>query len=266
MDMASFRAKFGHSKLPPPPRTERADAPELIRKLLLDLMEERAEWDEDFEPYEVMCDFLNEVPENLYGSERQERVRHAVRAIDWPDVYELIAQAASEQETRVNDALAAAGIAYEFYGGEFHLYEPAAHEVEVADAEDQPLQPGLDADGRFKAPLEQYRKSLQFLRSMPPDTANAVASAVNALEGTVGVITGKKNISDGLKAIYSGERIPLAKSMEMLFAYGSTKDGVRHGARNGGDEIGAQEATYIVRAAGSAIAYLIAADYEQSLI
>jgi hypothetical protein len=93
---------------------------------------------------------------------------------------------------------------------------------------------------------------------MPINTANAVAQSVNALGGTVAVITEKKEHRRWPKAALPGERAPLAKSMEMLFVYGSTKDGVRNGARYD-DEISVQEATYVVRAVGGAIAYLIAA-------
>lgn len=258
----SFRERFAQNE-PPPPRVEREDAPPGVRKLLLDLMEERNEWDDEFDPYEVVCDVLGEVPSEEWGTERRDATRRAVNStIDWPDIYELIARvSSSDQEERINRVLAKAGIGFEYYGGQFHLYEPEADELEVTDVESEALAPGLDPKGRFRAPKEQYSKALGFLRSKPPDLPNAVASSLNALEGTVGVITGEKNIAAGLKRLYSGERSGLAKSMEMLFAYSSAMDGVRHGARQGSD-INEHEATYVVRAAGSAIAYLIAAEYE----
>jgi hypothetical protein len=258
----SFRDRFGH-KEPLPPRTEREDAPPAVRKLLLDLMEERVQWDEEFDPYEMVCDALDEVPREEWPQERRDATRRAVNfTLDWPDVYDLIGRVASrDQEERINRVLAKAGIGFEYYGGEFQLFEPEADELEVTNVEEEPLDHGLDPKGRFRAPKEQYQKALDFLRSKPPDLPNAVASALNALEGTVGVITGKKNISDGLKQLYTGERTGLAKSMEMLFVYSSAMDGVRHGARQGSD-ISEYEATYVVRTAGSAIAYLIAAKYE----
>lgn len=258
----SFRNRFAQNE-PLPPRTETEDAPAAVRKLLLDLIEERNEWDEEFDPYEAVCDILGEVPSEEWGMERRDATRRAVNStLDWPDVYELIGRvASSDQEERINRVLAKAGIGFDYYGGEFHRYEPEAEELEVAGVESEALAPGLDATGRFLAPKEQYSKALGFLRSKPPDLPNAVASALNALEGTVGVITGEKNISAGLKRLYSGERTGLAQSMEKLFAYSSAMDGVRHGARQGSN-INEHEATYVVRAAGSAIAYLIAAEYE----
>lgn len=264
--MAPFREKFDQKRPVPPARTERGDAPELVRKLLLDLMEERADWDEEFDPYEFLCDALGQIPEDLWGEDRRNATRYLItRKLPWPDVYELIERVAPEQERRVNEILAQAGVGFEYWGGEFHLYEPEADELEVSAVEDEALAPSLDAEGKFTAPKRQYAKALELVRTMPIDTANAVAQAVNALEGTVAVITEKKNIADGLKQLYQGERAPLSKSMEMLFVYGSTKDGVRHGARKDDDEISVQEATYVVRSAGSAIAYLIAAYYEGSL-
>lgn len=262
----SFRQKFGYSE-PPPARVERDDAPALVRKLLLDMMEARVEWDEQFDPYDLVCDALGEVPSDLWGQEREDATRRAISLrLDWPDIYELIERvASSDDEERINRALAAAGIGYEYYNGQFHLYEPEADELEVTDVESEALAPGLDPSGRFAAPKEQYKKALGFLRSKPPDLPNAVASAVNALEGTVGVVTGKKDISEGIKKLYSGERTSLGKSMEMLFTYGSAKDGVRHGARKGSADLTEHEATFVVRAAGSAIAYLIAAGYEGTL-
>jgi hypothetical protein len=261
----SFRDKFGYRE-PAPARVEREDAPASVRKLLLDLMGERAEWDDTFDPYEFVCDALGEVPSEEWR-ERQDATRRAVDSrLDWPDVYELISRVAgSDYEERINQVLSDAGVGYEYYGGEFHLYEPEADELEVADVESEAFASGLDPADRFSAPKTQYKKALGFLRSMPPDLPNAVASAVNALEGTICVVTGTKNISDGIKKLYSGERMPLGKSMEMLFAYGSTKDGVRHGARKGSDDLTLHEATFVVRTAGSAIAYLIAAEYEGSL-
>ena len=262
----SFRDKFGPRKAAPA-RVNRDDAPEGVRKLLLDLILEREQWDEEFSGYEFLCNILNEVPSDHWGNELQYFVRRAVSTrLDWPDVYDAISGIASfDQEERIGEVLAAEGMAYDFYGGEFHAYEPEADELEVTGIESQALVAGLDPEGRFAGPKGQYKKALNFLRSTPPDLPNAVASAVNALEGTVSVITGTKNISDGLKTLYAGERKPLGRSMEMLFAYGSTKDGVRHGARKGSDDLTIHEAAYIVRAAGSAIAYLIAADYEGTL-
>jgi hypothetical protein len=223
-------------------------------------MEERLEWDEEFEPYEFICDHLGQVPRNLYGNERQEEVRHAVRkTIVWPDVYELISEVGPDQDRRINDALAAAGVAYEFDHGAFHAYEPLANDLQVSEIEESALDIPSEQRKEFAAPLAQYLNALKFLRQMPADTSNAVASAVNALEGTAGVISGKKNVSDGVRKLFPGERRPLGKTMEMLFSYGSTKDGVRHGARTGDDPVSIQEATYIVRAAGSAIVYLIEA-------
>lgn len=84
---------------------------------------------------------------------------------------------------------------------------------------------------------------------------------MNAIEGTVTVITGEKSLSAGLKKLFGSDRTPLRLSIEQLQNYGSAVPGVRHGA-HGPSNLNDHEARYVVRAAGSAMVYLIAADYE----
>lgn len=261
----SFADQFGTKKAMPA-RTNLDDAPAPVRKLLLDLIEDRVEWDDEFRPYDMVCDALDMVPVEDEYTDVRRLTREAVQSgLDWTSVYDLIEQlAGGDQDGRVEAVMAKAGMGYTFYGGGFHLYEPVADELEVTGIEDLPMEGSLRPAGKYAAPLAQYQKAVGFLRSRPSDLANAVASAVNALEGTVRVASGSKNISDGVKKLFTGQEVTLGKSMEMLFNFGSAKDSVRHGGVTGAD-LTDHEAAHVVRCAGSAIAFIVAADRDGTL-
>ena len=233
-------------------------APPAVRRLLLDLLEES----DGPDAYEVLCAYLQTVPDEFYGNDRAHQARYLVNKLDWWQVYDLIEQHANwwTDAERVNNVFAEAGIGFEFADGTIGLYEPEAEELEVAGVEDEPLTVP-DPGGRFRDAKEQYKKGLDFQRQRPPDLENAVSNAVNAVEGAVTVITGEKTLSAGLKKLYAGNRTPLRKSIEQLHNTGSSVPGVRHGA-HAPSGLNEHEALYIIRAAGSALAYLIAADYE----
>jgi hypothetical protein len=252
----SFRDRFG-PKRDLPPRTEREDAPPAVRRLLLDLLEESDEPD----AYDALCSYLRKVPDDLYGNDRERAAQYLINRLPWPDVYELIERRAGWDECdRVNDVFAEAGIGFEFDGSSIRVYEPEAEDLEVLGVEDEPLS-APDPGERFRDAKAQYKKGLDFQRQRPPDLENAVSNAVNAVEGAVTVITGEKSLSAGLKKLYAGDRAPLRLSIEQLHNYGSSVPGVRHGA-HAPSGLNEHEALYIIRAAGSALAYLIAADYE----
>ena len=241
-----------------PPRVITEEAPEAVRRYLLDLLEEDGELD----AYDVLCSYLDRVPDELSGKERYDTAAWLVKKLNWFDVYELIERHAGGMyaEARVEKLFSENGIAYQYVGGEIFAWDPDAEELEVAGVEDLPLQT-RDPNGRFIAPKAQYAKALDFLRKRPADLENAVASAVNAVEGAVTVITGEKTLSVGLKKLHTGERSPLRLSIEQLHNFGSAMPGVRHGAHALSD-LNEHEARHVVRAAGSALAYLIAADYD----
>lgn len=240
-----------------PPRTEREDAPEAVRRLLLDLLESYDEID----PYEDLCSYLNKVPSETWGQERQDEVRYLIRKMEWLQVYELIERYGGRvDEEHIEKVFAESGIAFEYRDRHLVPYEPEAEELDVVGVEDEPLHT-QDPARRFVDAKEQYGKALDFLRRRPPDLENAVANAVNAVEGAAQVITGEKSLSDALKKLYTKERTPLRLSIEQLHNYGSAVPGVRHGAHAPSD-LNEHEARCVVRAAGSALAYLIAADYE----
>jgi hypothetical protein len=258
--MSSFSKRHGPTKVPPP-RTTRDEAPDEVRRLLLDLLEENAD---EADPYEVLCAHEKRVPQGgMYSDDRKEAAQNIIRRLPWADVYDLIENHAGYwTEERVNTVFAEAGVGYELIDGEISLYEPEADELQVAGVEDE-VEAARDPGGKFEHPKAQYLQGLEELRKKPPKLESAVDDAVNAVEGTVMVITGESSLSKGLKKLYAkdGTRSPLAESMEKLFGYGSAVPGVRHGA-HAASNLNEHEATYVVRAAGSAIAYLIAAHYE----
>jgi hypothetical protein len=81
----SFADKYAPRKRLPP-RTEREDAPEAVRRLLLDMLE----GDDEIDPYEVLCGYLDRVPSESWGSDRQDEARYMIRKLEWWQVYELI--------------------------------------------------------------------------------------------------------------------------------------------------------------------------------
>jgi hypothetical protein len=253
----SFSERFG-PKRDIPPRTTRDEAPEPVRRLLLDILETKDEPD----AYEALCSYLQMIPRDLVGKDRRDEVADLIRELKWWEVYDLIERYANSYSDaeRIEQVFSENGIAYEYLDGEVVPFEPEAEELEVAGVEEAPLRT-QDPDGRFVDAKAQYRKALDFLRQRPPDLENAVASAVNAIEGAVTVITGENSLSKGLKKLHKGDRTALRLSIEQLHNYGSAVPGVRHGA-HAPSSLNEQEARYVVRAAGSALAYLIAAEYE----
>lgn len=259
----SFAERYG-PKVEPEPRVIRDEAPGAVRRLLLDLLEGIDDYDVG-DAYDVLKSYFNEVPKDTWGQERRDWVVLTVDRMDWTAVYDLIEKVARpyDHEEKVNAVFAEAGIAFEYYGGEIHPYQPEADELEVADAEFA-VEAAPDPHGAFKPAIEQMKKANVALAKRPPDLESAVAQAVNALEGTVKVITGENNLSAGLKKLYSGNRTTLAKSMEQLFNYGSAVPGARHGA-HAASNLNEHEARYAVRNAASAMAYLMRAHDEALL-
>ena len=240
-----------------PARTTREEAPDSVRRLLLDLLE----GSDELNPYEELCRYLSKVPEDAWGQEQVDLARGMIRRLEWWQVYELIERYAWLHETdRINGVFAAAGLAYEFFEGEVRTYEPDAAELEVDTIEDEAAET-LDPNHRFVDAKAQYRKALEFLRQRPPDLESALSNAVNSIEGAVTVLTGEKTLGAGLKKLYSAERTPLSRSIEQLHNFGSAVPGVRHGAHSSSD-LNEHEVRYVVRCAGSALAYLVSASYD----
>jgi hypothetical protein len=114
-----------------------------------------------------------------------------------------------------------------------------------------------DLDGRFRTVIGQYQKAVTALEGRPPDLEKAVAEAVNAVEGAVTVITGEKTLSKGLRQLMpSRSRRALLDTINQLHNYASAVPGARHGA-HAPSGLSDPEARYVVRAAGSALSFLI---------
>jgi hypothetical protein len=93
----------------------------------------------------------------------------------------------------------------------------------------------------------------------------AVAQAVNALESVVLVVSGKKSIDEGLKAVLpAGERAPLRQAINQLHNYGSAMPQVRHGSRKL-SILSAAEARAACRAVAVWIVMLIELDKQGDL-
>jgi hypothetical protein len=248
----SFRDTFGDPD-PVPARDRRRVAPSSVRKLLYDLMTERARWDEEYNPYEEICNITNEVP-SATGAEAEIYLGPAIEALPWEDVYELLADFTVLHGEQIDQVLEDERIAYTYVNGECReLPVGAPDTIEALIVAD--LAP-LDRERRFEGPTADYEKALQALRTTPPQSASAVASALAAAQAMIADLAGTDDSSDGLQRLLGKERLVLAESIDALLRHAATR-------RDRVDD--RREAQYLVRAIGSVMAFLIAADHDGSL-
>lgn len=126
---------------------------------------------------------------------------------------------------------------------------------------DEAVEEALDElqDPRFKVPLEQFRKALDFRNGLPPDYANAVKEAVNAVEGVLQIATEKPG--EALPTILTNLQPEYPSHFERIFksiyGYGSASEGARH-AGVGGPVPSAEEAEFIIHVSAAAIRYIMA--------
>lgn len=90
-------------------------------------------------------------------------------------------------------------------------------------------------DPKFKPPLEQFTKALDFRNKLPPDHTNAIKEAVNSIEGVLQIATGKLGVA--LPTILSDLQPGYGSHFERIFkevyGYGSASEGVRHAGVGG---------------------------------
>ena len=113
-------------------------------------------------------------------------------------------------------------------------------------------------DSRSSVPLQQFKKALDFRNGMPPDYANVVKEAVNAVEGVWQILTNMPGTA--LPTLLSSIEPPLPSGLKKLYdglyGYGSGSEGARH-AGIGGDVPEAEDAEFIIHSAAASIRYAI---------
>ncbi|HEV3071903.1 MAG TPA: hypothetical protein VGY76_10820 [Solirubrobacteraceae bacterium] len=264
--MSSFSKRLGVGQKSPS-RTNREVAPEEVRAELIQLLWDRQERSEgEFQAYRDLCRMLRKVPDSsIWGENELREVDSLVNQMAWNQVYDVIEEVLDGSGgSRFNEVFARTGVAYEVMDGTVYPWEPVADELEVSSVAYDALATS-DPTGRFKSAMAQYAKAVAFLDGRPPDLEKAVSEAVNAIEAVVRIISGERSINAGLQRLMpSGERKCLRDSINQLFNYASAVPGARHGAHAPSGLIDA-EARYVVRVAGSAIAFLITADTDGGL-
>jgi hypothetical protein len=136
--------------------------------------------------------------------------------------------------------------------GRFYSVDEAAEELEV-DAIESEATAALHAE--FAHVGKQWSSAMKALRN--GELEDAVAAAVNALEGAVRTVTGKKSINDGLRSLFTGgHRAPLVAAIGQLHNYGSAMPNVRHGGSEP-STLDVIEARGVIRAAAAWITMIV---------
>lgn len=242
--------------------SRRQRAPEPLRSGLLTVLEERGQHsDGEFDGHEVLRRLLGKTSYAQGASDQRLEIQDWVGSLSLEDAQRLISSVGlDEAETsELNGLLARAGEELEIDGegrivrsdgiaqvlGVLHL----EHEAEVLLG--GPLQPVL----------KQYQRALAFLDTHPMEQEKAVSEAVGALEAVVRLTAagGGKDFGKNLVQLFAGQKpwtVGLSKILGQLQGFRNQTPGAGHG-RYADSDITDAEVKFVVRAAGSAIAWVI---------
>ncbi|MFD8754948.1 hypothetical protein ACFV0O_28795 [Kitasatospora sp. NPDC059577] len=238
---------------------EREVAPPGLRKVLQDLVHALED-----EAVPTLADWLDiPVPAGLWGADKYDWVNERLQRLPDPKVFDLLEQALnstgmgwSSYDERVNKVLKEAGIGLVMIDGNFVEDDEGAEELDVQDATVRPL---TLLTGKYASARANWFKTLAAQKA--GDDRQAVALAVNTLEGVVRIASGEKSINAGLVKLFpEGERSPLRSAINQLHNYGSSMPWVRHGGGAKDLEMKRIEALGVVRAAAVWIVMLINLD------
>jgi hypothetical protein len=257
--MGSFASRHGYQR-DLPDRDVVEEAPQRLRSLLHEsLLREFGA----VGAYRKLCKQAGIVPERSVLSwgakDALPEVAGMVDYLDWIDVFELLEELARTRDLdpeEVNEAFIRCGLAYEMKEeGEIHLWDPEGAELGVAGDEYEPLEV---LDREFKPARKQYQRALKAIHGRPSDPEKAISEAFGALEAVGRIATGERTFARAVDALFNeGEdwTKALVKSINALHGYASQLPGARHG-RHRDAALDLEEALYVVRACGAAIAYI----------
>ncbi|MGR3871593.1 hypothetical protein ACUXZZ_23825 [Streptomyces graminifolii] len=178
-------------------------------------------------------------------------------------IFDLLEQAltsngmweSSAYDERVNKILKEAEIALVMVDGSF------LEDDEELDVQDATVHPLTLLTGTYAAARSNWSKALTAQKA--GDDRQAVALAVNTLEGVVKIASRQKDINSGLRRLFpESERTPLCQAINQLHNYGSAMPWVRHGGGQKDVELTRIEALGVVRVAAVWIVMLINLDKE----
>ncbi|MGA5287497.1 hypothetical protein [Streptomyces pseudogriseolus] len=200
-------------------------------------------------------------PTDLWGNDIRWWIGESLRKISDPDVYDFIERAlsgSSHYDERVNKVMLANDIGLVMVDGVFYEDDETAEEYGVEDVSSQPVSL---LKGRYAAAGRMWAKALAAQKA--GDDKQAVALAVNTLEGVVKIASGKIDINTGLRTLFpEGERTPLCSAINQLHNYGSAMPWVRHGGGAKDLELHRIEARGVLRSAAVWITMLVNLDGE----
>ncbi|MFJ1896275.1 MULTISPECIES: hypothetical protein [unclassified Streptomyces] len=236
---------------------EREEAPPGLRKILQDQVHGLED-----EAVSTLADWLVlPVPANMWGRDNIMWINDQLERLPDPKVFDLLEKALEgsySHDDQVNKILDEAEIGLRMSDGVFYENDEGAEELDVQEAAIGPLSL---LTGKYVAARANWTKVLAAQKA--GDERQAVALAVNTLEGVVRLASGRKSINDGLSSLFpDGERTPLRQAINQLHNYGSAMPWVRHGGGAKDLEVHPSEARGVVRAAAVWIVMLINLDRE----
>ncbi|MEU3344122.1 hypothetical protein ABZ723_03785 [Streptomyces sp. NPDC006700] len=236
---------------------ERESAPDGLRRVLQDLIDAMEE-----EGMPTLAEWLDVPrPTDLWANDVGRWIGDKLQRLPDPQVYDFIESAlsgSSHYDERVNKILRSNDIALSMVDGAFYEDDEAAEDYGVEGAAEQPVSL---LRGKYAAAGTMWAKALTSHRA--GDDKQAVALAVNTLEGVVKIASGKKDINAGLRFLFpEGERGPLRSAINQLHNYGSAMPWVRHGGGIKDLELDRIEARGVLRSSAVWIVMLVNLDSE----
>ncbi len=235
-------------------------APEALRSALFSVLDDRArDSDGEFDPHEAVRRVLGKSSDEWGPSERRFELKNWVNLLDLEDAQRVIqAVGLDEDETALlNDGLARAGDELEVREDRILRTDGVATVLNVLHLEHETV---ALLNGPFSAVLKQYQRALDFLDERPVEQEKAISEAVGALEAVVKVASdGGKDFGANVTLLFRGQPTwtkLLGKTLGQLQGYRSQVPGAGHG-RYAESDVTDAEVTYVVRAAGMAIAWII---------
>lgn len=235
-------------------------APEALRSTLVSVLDDRARnSDGEFDPHELVRRVLGKSSDEWGPSERRFELKSWLNSLDLEDAQRVIqAVGLDEDETAsLNDALARAGDDLEIREDRIVRAGGVATALNVLHLEHETA---ALLSGPFSAVLKQYQRALDFLDERPVEQEKAISEAVGALEAVVRVAAnGGKDFGANVTLLFKSQPAwtkLLSRTLGQLQGYRSQVPGAGHG-RYAESDVTDAEVTYVVRAAGMAIAWII---------
>jgi hypothetical protein len=248
----SERNKITHKY---PERDVYEEAPERVRAILNTILQGDA-----YNAYIYLCEKTGRMPDSdIWGdSFSAPQVKWLVERLEWWEVFDALEWACDGNgyaEGQVNEAFAREGLAYEMVDGSIWTLDEEGAALEIGGNEYEAEKLLTD---KFEPVRKQYHAALEALHGRPTNLEKAISEAAGALEAVVTIISGETNFDRGVSKVMANVEAggALAQSMKGIYNYASQVPGARHG-RHAEPEADLEEARYVVRTAGDAIAYLI---------